>query len=184
MFLSRVVDIIQEREGWADCIYLDLKKAFDKVPHRRLIWKLRCVGSLRGAMLDWATDFLSRREMRTKIRSNRSSWVEVTSGVPQGSVLAPIMFSIHVNDMADRVTSYMNMFADEAKIMRRVINEDDCAALAQDPVRINEWSNKWDMPFNTNKCSVLEFGKSSRRVSWNYTLNNEPIMKKNWEKDL
>ncbi len=65
--------------------------------------------------------------MRTKIKSNRSSWVEVTSGVPQGSVLAPIMFSIYVNDMADGVTSYMTMFADGAKIMR-VINDDDCTA--------------------------------------------------------
>ncbi len=62
--------------------------------------------------------------------------------------------------------------------MRRVINEEDCAALCQDLVKFNEWSNKWEMSFNTKKCSVLEFGKSNRRVSWNYTLNNEPIMKK------
>ncbi len=62
----------------------------------------------------------------------------MTSGVPQGSVLAPIMFSIYVNDMADGVTSYMTMFADDAKIMRRVINEKDCAALDQDLVKINE----------------------------------------------
>ncbi len=52
------------------------------------------------------------------------------------------------------------------------------AALGQDLVGINEWLNKWEMPFNTKKCNVLEFGKSNRRVSWNYTLNNEPIMKK------
>ncbi len=79
-------------------------------------------------MLNWATDFLSKREMRKKIRSNRSSWVEVTSGVPQGSALAPIMFSIYVNDMADGVTSYMTMFADDAKIMRRVINEEELSS--------------------------------------------------------
>ncbi len=80
--------------------------------------------------------------------------------------------------MADGVTSYMTMFADDAKVMRRVINEEDCAVLSQDLVRINEWLNKWEMPFNTKKCNVLEFGKSNRRVSWNYALNNEPIMKK------
>ncbi len=74
------------------------------------------------------------------------------------------------------------MFADDAKIMRRVINEEDCAALGQDLVKLLEWSKKWEMPFNTKKCSVLEFGKSNRRVSWNYTLNIEPIMKKNEEK--
>ncbi len=104
--------------------------------------------------------------------------------VAQGSVLAPIMLSIYVNDMVDGVTSYKTMFPDNAKIMRRVINKEDCAALGQDLVRINEWFNKWEMPFNTKKCSVLEFGDSNRRMSWNYTLNNEPIMNKNEEKDL
>ncbi len=78
----------------------------------------------------------------------------------------------------------MTMFTDDAKIMRRVINEKECAGLDQDLVRINEWSDKWEMPFNTKKCSLLEFGKGNRRVSWNYTLNNEPIMKKSEEKDL
>ncbi len=84
--------------------------------------------------------------------------------------------------MADGVMSYMSKFADDAKIMRRVINEEDCAALGQDLVRINEWSNKWKMPFNTKKCSVLEFGKSNRRVTCNYTLNNELNMKKTKKK--
>ncbi len=88
------------------------------------------------------------------------------------------MFSIYVNDVADGVTSYMTMFADDAKIMRRVINEGDRAALGQDLVKLNERSNKWEMPFNTKKCSVLEFGKSNRRESWNYALNNEPIVEK------
>ncbi len=80
--------------------------------------------------------------------------------------------------MTDGVTSYMTMFANDAKIMRRVINEEDCAALGQDLVKLNKWLNKWEMLFNTKKCSVLKFGKSYRRVSWNYTLNNELIMKK------
>ncbi len=74
------------------------------------------------------------------------------------------MFSIYVNVMADGVTSYMTMFTDHAKIMRRVINEEGCAALGQDLVKLNESSNKWEMPFNTKKCSVLEFGKSNRSV--------------------
>ncbi len=79
------------------------------------------------------------------------------------------MFSIYVNDMTDRVTNYMTMFADDAKIMRRVINEEDHAALGQDLVKLSEWSKKWEMPFNTKKCSVLEFGKSNRRVMELYT---------------
>ncbi len=64
--------------------------------------------------------------MRTVIRKSKSNWREVTSGVPQGSVLAPIMFAIYINDMAEGVTSYMNMFADDAKIVREIAKEEDC----------------------------------------------------------
>ncbi len=76
-------------------MYLDLKKAFDKVPHKRLIWKLKHVGGERGPILDWMIDFLTKRDMRTIIRNIILSWMEVTSGVPQGSVLAPIMFVLY-----------------------------------------------------------------------------------------
>ncbi len=86
--------------------------------------------------------------------------------------------------MTEGVTSYMNMFADVAKIMRKVANEEDCVALNQDLDRISEWSQKWEMTFNTKKCSVLEFGKSRRRISGKYSLSNERIMKKTEEKDL
>ncbi len=72
-FYSRVVDKIQERDCCADCIYLDLKKAFDKVPHKRMIWKLHHVGGLGGPILDWFVDFLTKREMRTVIRNNKST---------------------------------------------------------------------------------------------------------------
>ncbi len=78
----------------------------------------------------------------------------------------------------------MNMFADDAKIMRKVANEEACVALNQDLDRISEWSQKWEMTFSTKKYSVLEFGKSSRRISGNYSLSNERIIKKTEEKDL
>ncbi len=122
--------------------------------------------------------------MRTGIRNNKSSWMEVTSGVPQGSVLTLIMFAIYTNDTTEWVTSYMSMFADDATIMRRVAKEEDCISLCQDLDGISEWSRKWEMTFNTKKCGVLEFGKSSRRISGKYFPSNERIMKKTEEKDL
>jgi len=94
------------------------------------------------------------------------------------------MFAIYINDMTEGVTSYMNMFADDAKLMRRMTKEDDCVSLNQDLDRINEWSCKWEMTFNTKKCSVLEFGKSSRRITGNYYLGDERLVKKTEERDL
>ena len=70
-FYSRVIDIIQERDGWIYCIYLDLKKAFDKVPHKTLIWKLENIGRLGGSTLKWMTDILTGREMRTVVRGSK-----------------------------------------------------------------------------------------------------------------
>ncbi len=146
---------------------------FDKVPHKRLIWKLNHVGGLGGSLFDWFIDFLTKREMRTVVRNNKSSWMEVTSGVPQESVLAPTVWNIYKNDMTEGVTSYMNMFAADTKIMGRVANEEDCAALNQGLDRISEWSCKWAMKLNTEKFNVLEFGKSSGQILGNYFLSGQ-----------
>ena len=68
-FYSRIVDIVQDREGWVDGVYLDLKKAFDKVPHKRLLWKIKNYGKIGGDLLKWMKDYLSEREMRTVIKN-------------------------------------------------------------------------------------------------------------------
>ena len=107
-----------------DTVYLDIKKAFDKGPHGRLLYKLENIGGLRGNLLEW--DYLKDREMRTVIRDTYSTWAKVTSGVPQGSVLAPIMFQIYVNDMHIGLNSYINLFADDAKLLRVIKSKEDC----------------------------------------------------------
>ena len=152
-FYSRVVDIVQERDGWVDGVYLDLKKAFDKVPHRRLLWKIENYGRIGGGLLEWMKDYLNEREMRTVIKKNDcSSWLKVMSGVPQGSVLGPIMFLVYVNDLIDGIDSHINLFADDAKLMRRVQDVDDCMMLQRDTEKISDWSKTWQMEFNVKKC--------------------------------
>ena len=106
------------------------------------------------------------------------------SGVPQGSVLGPIMFGIYVNDLIDGIDSHINLFADDTKLMRRVQNIDDCKMLQKDIERINEWSKTWNMEFNVKKCKVMEFGKSKRRVHYEYKLGEETLEKTKEEVDL
>ena len=185
-FYDRVTDTIQERDGWVDSIYLDFSKAFDKVPHKRLIWKLQHIGGVDGALLKWMSDFLQDREMSTVIRGTASQNREVTSGVPQGSVLAPIMFLIYINDLGEDISngSYINMFADDAKIQRKIVNENSCKELQEDINKIKAWSEKWKMEFNVDKCHVVRFGESSKRPEWQYTLGNENITSADKEKDL
>ena len=185
-FYDRVTDSVQERYGWVDSIYLDFSKAFDKVPHKRLIWKLQHIGGIDGALLKWMSDFLQDRQMSTVIRGTASGNREVTSGVPQGSVLAPIMFLIYVNDLGEDISdsSYINMFADDAKIQRRIINENSCKELQEDINKIKAWSEKWKMKFNVDKCHVVRFGKSSMRPIWQYKLGDETIPSADKEKDL
>ena len=184
-FYSRVVDKVQERDGWVDCIYLDLKKVFDKVSHRRLLWKVEHKGGLTGQTLKWMESYLRGREMRTMVKDAKSEWREVTSGVPQGSVLAPILFLVYINDMPEGVKSYMNLFADDAKLLRHIKDEEDCKILQEDLNKIWRWSRKWQMEFNVEKSQVMEMGGGGRRPVWTYTVEEGMELRKvQREKDL
>ena len=183
-FYSRVIDGLQERDGWVDTVYLDLRKAFDKVPHKSLIWKLEHSGGLKGTLLEWMKDYLQDREMRTVIRDSNSRWCEVTSGVPQGSVLAPIMFQVYINDMSEGLTSYINLFADDAKLMKVIKNKGDCEELQRDIDKIHEWSQQWKLEFNTKKCHTMEMGNSKKRPTWEYQMGGINILKSKEERDL
>ncbi len=141
------------------------------------------IGELKGAMKYWMADYLRGREMRTVGRDEKSELREVTSGVPQGSVLALIMFLIYINDMPDGVGSYISLFADDAKLLRKISTHKDCEALQHDLNRIYEWSKRWEMQFNVRKCHVMETGKSAMRPTWIYKMGND-ISRSTEEKDL
>ncbi|XP_069169369.1 uncharacterized protein [Procambarus clarkii] len=183
-FYDRATEILQERDGWVDCIYLDLKKAFDRVPHKRLFWKLENIGGVTGKLLSWMKNFLTDRKMRAVIRGNVSEWRNVTSGVPQGSVLAPVMFIVYINDLPVGIQNYMNMFADDAKIIGRIRNLDDCHALQEDLDKISIWSTTWQMEFNVNKCHVMECGIGEHRPHTTYILCEKSLKNSDKERDL
>lgn len=121
-----------------DSIFLNFAKAFDKVPHKRLLLKLSQL-NLHPNILAWITQFLTNRSQFVSIKNTRSSSLPVTSGVPQGFVLAPLLFLIYINDLPVHVSSHIRLFADDCVIYRTVTNISDQTTLQQDLDLVQQW---------------------------------------------
>ena len=115
----------------ADIIYLDFSKAFDKVPHGRLIKKLEAHG-MGGKCLSWISAWLSNRRQRVHLTGVYSDWTEVLSGVPQGSVLGPVLFLVYINDIDNTLISKLGKFADDSKLLKGIRSQDDVISIKQD----------------------------------------------------
>ena len=152
-------------------MYLDFAKAFDTVPHTRLLRKLHNIG-IRGAVHAWISSFLSNRRQRVILRNGTSKWARVTSGVPQGSILGPVLFLLYVNDLPDTVTATAKMFADDTKVYRRIQTRSDCQELQNDLNRLAAWSKQWLLNFNATKCVALRIRNAVKYV---YTLTEHII---------
>ena len=101
-----------DKLGSIDAVFLDFAKAFDKVSHAHLLYKLECYG-IKGQILTWLRDFLTSRKQRVVIEGQASDWLNVTSGVPQGSILGPLLFLVYINDLPYSVTCNADLFADD-----------------------------------------------------------------------
>ena len=150
-----------DRGRSVDVLYTDFRKAFDSVAHRHLIYKLQSVG-IKNKALKWCKSFLEERTQRVRVENVMSNSVPVTSGVPQGSVLGPVLFIIYINDIvAQAEKSNGNLFADDAKFDLAVDNENDRDHLQNDINNITRWSEEWKMSFNYDKCKILHVGKNN-----------------------
>ena len=150
-----------------DAIYLDFSKAFDSVPHQRLIYKFQQLG-ISGNLLQWIKAFLIRRRQHVILRNGASSWRDVISGVPQGTILGPMFFLLFVNDMPDVVSSTAKMFADDTKLYRNIYSANDCKDLQEDLNALSAWSHHWLLHFNASKCVTVKFRSAFHYV---YSLN-------------
>ena len=164
-----------------DAIYLDCQKAFDTVPHRRLLVKLKAYG-ITGKLLSWIKGFLSGRTQRVSVKGVLSEALRVWSGVPQGSVLGPILFLIYINDMLTGISSSGKLFADDSKLFREIRSIADRIALQEDLTKLQEWSQKWLLKFNEEKCKVMHIGRSNPH--YDYQINNKTLEETTEEKDL
>jgi hypothetical protein len=149
---------IAARGGVVDSIYLDFSKAFDTVPHKRLLGKLEAYG-IKGELHDWIKAFLTNRSQEIVVNGSKSAPAPVISGIPQGTVLGPVLFVVYINDLLDTVTSGGLMFADDTKIYRQITSLEDALQLQADINRLEDWSKLWKLHFNHEKCHVLTLGK-------------------------
>jgi hypothetical protein len=149
-----------EEGGCIDIIYTDFEKAFDKVPHKRLLSKLKTYG-ISDEIIAWIKGFLCNRRQRVKINGKHSKWHKVLSGIPQGSVLGPLLFIIYINDLVELCDTSANvfLFADDAKLFRHITKPSDNIALQAACDTITHWSDRWLMPLNVAKCVLLRLGK-------------------------
>jgi hypothetical protein len=166
-----------------DAIFLDFAKAFDKVPRKRLIEKLKSIG-IGGRVLAWVENWLTGRRQRVVVVGEASSWEPVRSGVPQGSVLGPLLFLVFIGDLdlAAGIETALKKFADDTKIARMVENETDAANLQKSLDSMTDWAAKWKMEFNVRKCKVKHFGPGNK--NFEYKMNGEKLDETKEERDI
>ncbi|BHF60820.1 hypothetical protein SprV_0100378700 [Sparganum proliferum] len=173
-------------DGGVDVIYTDFKKAFDSVPHRRPIYKLSEIG-IRGSLLTWITDFLTGRSQSVCVEVSRSTPTPVLSGVPQGSVLGPLLFLVYINDCIDDLECIAITFADDVKLWTAIRSDADTCALQDSLSRLNSWSARWLLNFNVDKCVVLRLRTkrtSKEDDSFQYVLSGQSLSNVAEQKDL
>ena len=181
VFLSHLQECLSHNSQ-ADVIYLDFKKSFDSVPHNELLVKLWTLG-ITGNLWKWLWAYLSCRFQHVTLNHCISNPLPVLSGVPQGSILGPLLFLIYVNDISPSIID-SKLFADDAKCLKKVSSLPDYYSLQEDLSRLSAWSTKWKLKFNELKCILLRFSSKSPRVTFDYTINNTVIQVQKCHRDL
>ena len=172
--------MIENNESF-DIIYTDFSKAFDSVAHERLLVKLQNVG-ITGNLLNWIRSFLKNRWQRVRVKGYFSKWIKVLSGIPQGSVLGPLLFIIFINDLPNSIKeSICRLFADDCKLYHSVISSDE-NTLQKDLDLLEEWSRIWQLPFNYDKCKVMHVGRNN--TCNQYFMGGHKLKVTKEEKDL
>lgn len=163
-----------EKFKQTDAIYFDFSKAFDKVPHLHVITKLTRLGFPRW-LTAWLQSYLCGRQGYVRLGTAHSRKFLISSGVPQGSHLGPLLFVLFINDICSRLQSQKLLYADDLKVFRTVSSVIDCLALQQDIDKINEWCVLNGMVVNSSKCKVISFTRSVAPITHDYTFDSHGL---------
>ena len=160
----------------------------DCVPHRRLLSKLKSY-KLHTSIIEWIKNFLSDRKQRVRVDGEFSCWANVLSGIPQGSILGPLLFIIFINDMVDSCEYYLKLylFADDAKMYCHIEDVSDMDNLQRGIDNFAKWTEGWQVKLNINKCKVISVYHRRYTDSGlipNYVINNINLDEVDEIKDL
>ena len=182
VFLDKVTEIV-DRGKPADIFYLDFAKAFDKVPRERLLQKMETKG-ISGKVLKWVGNWLSGRTQAVKVGCSKSGNCEVKSGVPQGSVLGPPLFTIFIDDLDEYATliDLLSKFADDTKGVQEINSEEDRDKLQRTLTNLEKWTKDWGMQFNVEKCKIMHVGKNNPQ--YEYEMSGRKLKVVEQEKDI
>ena len=165
-----------EKNHQIDLLLLDFSKAFDTVPHNRLLHKLDHYG-IRASTHLWITIFLTNRTQEVLVEGCKSDQVHVSSGVPQGTVLGPLLFILYINDTPTHISpgTSLKLFADDAMLYGKINNHTDQDNLQHDLDRLIDWAQSWQMTFNPSKCEIMHITRSKSPIDNPYIIHNETL---------
>ncbi|CAM4378502.1 unnamed protein product [Caretta caretta] len=179
-FFEKVTDFL-DKGNTVDLIYLDFSKAFDTVPHGELLVKLKKMG-INMKIERWIRNWLTGTLQRIILKGELSGWREVTSGVPQGSVLGPILFNLFITDLSTKSGSVLIKFADYTNLGGIANLEKDWDIIQEDLDNLVNWSNSNRMKFNSEKCKVMHLGINNKNFSYKLRMHQLEVTEE--EKDL
>lgn len=165
-----------DKNGQTDAIFLDFSKAFDRVPHDRLILKLNNI-DLPRILVFWVIDYLKNRIQYVEIGDQRSGCLPVASGVPQGSVLGPLLFLLYINDIVSVVCSsvQIRLFADDCVLYNEITCPENQHDLNHSLFNVFQWCNRWGMALNLDKTVCMRITRKKNPLQYTYTLNESPL---------
>lgn len=160
--------------GQTDIIFLDFAKAFDKVSHNKLLLKIDSTFK-NSALTRWFSSYLARREQYVQLGHHQSGLSPVVSGVPQGSVLGPLLFLVFINDLPKNITTQIRMFADDCILYKNVKSPSDQAELNLNLERIKNWCDQWQMQLNPTKTVFMSISRKKNILSYPYSINGHEL---------
>lgn len=173
-----------ENGGQVDVIYTDFEKAFDRVDHSILLSKLYRLG-IRGDLLRWVKSYLFKRSQAVVLGGFRSNFIEIPSGVPQGSHLGPLFYNAYLFDITDSFKhSEHLMYADDKKIFYKITSADDCTALQQDLNSLHDYYTRNKITVNVTKCQCISYTRKKNPITYSYKFNAITIDKVEIVRDL